>query len=448
MPPNISFRPNPRISYRNLSSSATGFNPIFRTQPYQNQDYARLDSTRLPPNYGFEDLAGYEEERRRKLGEQFRGQIGQLKSNIESRYNKDLQDYKNLTAQRRAALSSSLGESAQRTFQQSNPYILEDLQSRGLFTSPSAVAQAQSERLKEIELANQQRLLNFDETARNYEDALARERLGAFSSLESAGTSADIQAQQDALDAALDLRRSQLEAKLGEAASSREEKLAQDLAKRERRSSLYNALIGAGGSLGSAYLTSKLLGGAEATGLATALPLAGLTAGGVLGYKALPDKAKAVVAPLVNPLRTAKTIGKSIKKFCFDSTTPIIMLDGDQKIISDIKIGDKTKGGIVESIRISKTDDGTLYNYKGIEVTGSHAVKENGRWIRVENSSISVPIKGERIVWSLVTDKHRIYVNDIELADEHETNNYEELTIDESLQELNKQENKEYSYAI
>jgi len=190
--------------YRALAGSMTGTNPTFR----------------LPQNYGFGDLATYEEARRRKLGR--------------DNYSRILQE--------RDRISSSLNDYGAKLFEQTRPGVYEDLNARGVFTSPTAVSNANAQALKEIALENQRTLMDYDNTA--------------LSSL--------LQGDQDALDAALDLRRGKLEGDLAGQAAGREEALARDLAGKSNRNQLTGSLIGAGGSLGSSLLMSRLLGGGGA----------------------------------------------------------------------------------------------------------------------------------------------------------------------------------------
>lgn len=242
--------PTKKKTYNGLADSMLGTNPQF------NQG---IPSTpKLPQNYGFNDLAGYEEQRRSALGGQFQNQINQARTGIESQYGTALKGYQDTSAQRRAALASSLTDQAQKNFQLQNPGILEDLNSRGVFSSPTAVAQAQAQAMKELELANQSKLTDFDAQQRAYEDELNKNRLNELNQLSLAGTSANIQSQQDALDAGLDLRRGGLEATRQDAAASREEAMARDLAKQQQRNQLTNSLIGVGGSLAGAALPSLL----------------------------------------------------------------------------------------------------------------------------------------------------------------------------------------------
>lgn len=186
-------------------------------------------------------------------------------------------------------------------------------------------------------------------------------------------------------------------------------------------------------------IQSQVLGGAAMPGLNLIAP----GAGGVLGEKlkelVAKDKTaskvvgavdKGVTQPVVNAVKTIKKI------FCFDGDTMIDMFDGSKKAIKNVRVGDVTRGGMVLSTRQSFTQDGTRYKYKGVTVTGMHAVKE-GEWIRVKDSAYAHQIDGSGIVHSLVTDLHRIYVNDIQFADEHETDMYEHLSIEQSLNALN-----------
>ena len=168
-------------------------------------------------------------------------------------------------------------------------------------------------------------------------------------------------------------------------------------------------------------------GSALGAGLGT---LFGGPIGGVLGGAAGGLAAKGI-----------QGVGKAAKKlFCFLPSTYVEMADGSNKIIKDIQLGDETRGGIVESVRTAITGQNTLYRYCGVVVTGSHAVKEDGKWVRVENSNYAEPIPGTSVVYSLVTTGHRVYVNHVTFADEHETDYYEQFTLDQSLDYLNEQE--------
>jgi hypothetical protein len=185
-------------------------------------------------------------------------------------------------------------------------------------------------------------------------------------------------------------------------------------------------------------------------GALSLLPMAGLAGAGLVaqnqGAKFVSGtlgKAAGTVTKALGPAaQVTGAIAGGVKKlFCFDANTPITMADGSTKRIADIQLGDNTKGGLVDSIRISLTDDGTVFNYLGVVVTGSHAVKENGVWKRVEDTVSAEPIAGQGKVYSLVTSDHRIWVNGYEFADEHEHDDYEYLSMAQSLKLLNLRDN-------
>lgn len=190
---------------------------------------------------------------------------------------------------------------------------------------------------------------------------------------------------------------------------------------------------------------NQVLGNAMVPGVSLISPeLGSVIGGGVnkvidnvpLARDAIKSVDKNVTQPVVNTVKTVVNTVKSI--FCFDGETMVDMQDGSKKAIKDIQLGERVMGGgVVISTRQSFTANGTRFKYKGITVTGNHAVKEK-RWLRVKNSAHAERINGGGVVYSLVTDLHRIYVNGIQFADEHETDKYEYLSLDESLAELNK----------
>lgn len=126
-----------------------------------------------------------------------------------------------------------------------------------------------------------------------------------------------------------------------------------------------------------------------------------------------------------------------VQFFCFHPDTLVEMADGTLLPISRIEVGAYTRGGLV--LATSRAIGYDYYWYKGVLVTGKHAVKEDGKWIRVESSPAALRMKGfTEIVCSLTTAKHRIWANGVEFADERETDDYENLTIEQSLEVLNR----------
>ena len=104
-----------------------------------------------------------------------------------------------------------------------------------------------------------------------------------------------------------------------------------------------------------------------------------------------------------------------LSSFCFSPDTLIQMADGSEKEIQNIKLGDDTKGGKVELV--VQTLGHNVYNYKGIEVSGSHWVVENGKYIEVETSKHAKPIDDKEMLYCLNTSDHAIWIKDIQFSD-------------------------------
>lgn len=180
-------------------------------------------------------LARTEEERRKALGLRQQQQILDFATNEESR----AKDF-------RTQLAQSLSDNGQQFFNRMAPGILEDLNRRGLFTSQTARDQEYSSALKDIELANQNVLSNFDTNTFN-----------TISDLRGTALSALLGGDQSALDSALELRKAKISKQFDSAEAERERNYAEMLARRNSRDNLIASILGLGGSLGS----SALLGG-------------------------------------------------------------------------------------------------------------------------------------------------------------------------------------------
>ena len=102
--------------------------------------------------------------------------------------------------------------------------------------------------------------------------------------------------------------------------------------------------------------------------------------------------------------------------FCFDPNTFVQMADGSEKKIKEIKLGENTKGGEVTGVFQFKATD-EIHDYKGVTVAGSHYVKEDGKFIMVQDSPLSVKIDKIPVVYSLDTTGRRIFIKGIEFAD-------------------------------
>jgi hypothetical protein len=132
---------------------------------------------------------------------------------------------------------------------------------------------------------------------------------------------------------------------------------------------------------------------------------------------------------------------KGIKKlFCFAPNTPILMADGKYKKIKDIKVGEEVMlGGKVTAITSISSDD--LYTYNGVEVSGGHAVYEDGKWTRVKDSkySVKIDLTEEATVYPMNTEKHLIVTKNQIWADLEEITASQDKSDEEIIVELNKQ---------
>ena len=100
---------------------------------------------------------------------------------------------------------------------------------------------------------------------------------------------------------------------------------------------------------------------------------------------------------------------------CFIKGTMVKMADDTEKEISLIKLNDYTKGGRVEAIMQGLPQ--IIYDYKGVKVSGTHWVNEEGQFIEVENSKYGILTDQIERVYTLITSEHRIFINNIEFAD-------------------------------
>ncbi len=80
--------------------------------------------------------------------------------------------------------------------------------------------------------------------------------------------------------------------------------------------------------------------------------------------------------------------------FCFDPQTEVCLDDGKMKPICKIQVGDKLLGNdsVLGVLLTEKEPNTAMYDYKGIFVSGSHIVWEEGEWKPVEDSHYAVPM--------------------------------------------------------
>ena len=112
---------------------------------------------------------------------------------------------------------------------------------------------------------------------------------------------------------------------------------------------------------------------------------------------------------------------------CFIKGTLITMLDGTTKPVEQVDLGDEVAvGGSVFAVgRFLNTE---LYDYKGIKVSGSHMVNEEGTWMRVRDTKHGKSLGDDQnTVYVFGSENRRILINDILFTDYFEIQDQEQL---------------------
>ncbi len=113
--------------------------------------------------------------------------------------------------------------------------------------------------------------------------------------------------------------------------------------------------------------------------------------------------------------------GGSSSSGCFIAGTMVKMADGTEKAIEQIGLGDEVfMGGRVMATGAFLVTE--IYDYMGVTVSGSHAVYEDGVWVRVRDAKQATLLTDdiEVAVYVHVNEHHRIIINDIVFADYQE----------------------------
>ena len=115
---------------------------------------------------------------------------------------------------------------------------------------------------------------------------------------------------------------------------------------------------------------------------------------------------------------------------CFLKGTLITMADGSQKAVELVDLKDEVAvGGFVFATGKFLVED--LFDYKGIKVSGSHMVKEDGRWTRVASSKYGKSLgDDEHTVYVFGSEYRRIIINGIEFTDYFEIDEKQRLVAE------------------
>jgi len=129
--------------------------------------------------------------------------------------------------------------------------------------------------------------------------------------------------------------------------------------------------------------------------------------------------------------RGSTTGGGGGRDSCFLPDTLVTMADGSTKKIIDVDIGDEVaEGGKV--FATGKFLNNELYDYKGIKVSGSHMVNEDGVWMRIRDTKHGKPLgDDEHTVYVFGSENRRILINNILFTDYFEIKEQEKLIDNE-----------------
>jgi len=116
---------------------------------------------------------------------------------------------------------------------------------------------------------------------------------------------------------------------------------------------------------------------------------------------------------------------------CFLKGTLITMLDGTKKPVEQVDLGNEVAmGGKV--FATGKFLNNELYDYKGVKVSGSHMVNEDGIWMRVRDTKHGKPLGDEEhTVYVFGSENRRILINNILFTDYFEVNEQDKLMNNE-----------------
>lgn len=147
-----------------------------------------------------------------------------------------------------------------------------------------------------------------------------------------------------------------------------------------------------------------------------------------------------ILGPAGNVIgKVASTVGNvlsNINPFCYAAGTPIKMKDGSYKNVEKIKLDDQLYyGGKVTALGQSKQEN--IHEYMGTRVTGSHAVFENGKFVRVEDSIHGKKLNTKEVVYPIECENHILVTKTHLGADFSEVKDSQGYTPEQRLEMLN-----------
>lgn len=202
-----------------------------------------------------EDFYAKQEEKQRLLAEQQKKEMQDYATQYRSSYDKQRED-----------IAKNLLNLSQEAFNMETPYRMEQLNTGGFYDSPTAIANANAEAMRKLELERENKLLDLDVNAFNTEQGILGTGLGNYqgnmqnvyntglaggwTTLET-GLGADSDALTAALNAGTAMTQRNFDLTDQQAALNQQNQLA----KKQMRNQLLSSLISAGGSIGGGFAT-------------------------------------------------------------------------------------------------------------------------------------------------------------------------------------------------
>ena len=127
-----------------------------------------------------------------------------------------------------------------------------------------------------------------------------------------------------------------------------------------------------------------------------------------------------------------------ISLVCFPANTDVTMKDNRQMPIHLVQLGDELlEGGKVYSVS-KHINKHPLYNYEGVLVSGSHAVKEDGFWTRVAFSNkAKLTDTTPDVLYSLSCENHKMIIKGITFSDFDEVDDTHNCNLEDCLKTKN-----------
>lgn len=141
---------------------------------------------------------------------------------------------------------------------------------------------------------------------------------------------------------------------------------------------------------------------------------------------------------ILNTIATVALVGAAF--FCYGRGTLVMLADTSMKPIEEVVLGDNLMlgGRVTARGEALMTED--MFTYRGVVVSGSHAVFEDGRFLRVRDSDLAQPIEVPPqgiVVYPLVTERHLMMLDSHIAADFNETDDGSEVPASERLETMN-----------